>query len=76
MLQVESPDDTESLQVRTAEGKATAGVRLKLGDVYRDLISIRGSVDLASGLVLISVRDDRNSDRVVYHFARNSISSC
>ena len=67
-LQVEFTDDTEPRQVSTAEGKATAGVQLRLGDDYRDFyldVTIR---DLASGLVLVSVREDRNSDRVVDEF--------
>jgi hypothetical protein len=64
-LQVEFPDDAEPRQVSTAEGKATAGVQLRLGDDYRDFYLDLTIRDLASGLVSVAVREDRNSDRVV-----------
>ena len=70
-LRIETPvDDPDEgiFEISTAEGRATAGVQLAQGDEYRDFYLDIVVRDPDSGLVLVSIRNDRNSDRVVDEF--------
>jgi hypothetical protein len=67
-LRIDIPQQDASREIGTPEGRATAVVQIKDGDeyptFYLDLI-VR---DVASGLVLVTIRSDRTSDTTVDEF--------
>ena len=58
----------QSREIRTKEGLATMQVQAKRGDQYPTFYLDLAILDRASGLVRVSVRDDRTSDKVIDQF--------
>ena len=67
-LRIDIPQHDTSREISTPEGKATAVVQIKDADryptFYLDLI-VR---DVTTGLVLVTIRTDRTSERAVDEF--------
>lgn len=68
-LRIEIPDFPDRTRViRTVEGRATATLQIKRGDEYPTFYIDLIVRDVAAGLVGVSIRDDRDSDRVLDEF--------
>jgi hypothetical protein len=68
-IEFQSDDPDEGTRtISTAEGRATAAVQLGSGDTHRDFYLDLMILDRVSGFVLVSIRNDRNSDRIADEF--------
>jgi len=58
----------EPTEIKTREGRRTAKLSLQEGDSYRGFFLDLAIRDLTGGIVLVSVRDADNEERVVDEF--------